>query len=124
MSGELDLGGHAITNVAAPVNAGDAANKGYVDNVAVSLRSDINRAFKAIDKANGGVAIAMALGGLTMPDGKNFAVNASLGFFEDKQAFAAQAAVRVDPNWTINGGIGFVTDGGQLGGRLGVTAAW
>ena len=124
MSGDIDMGGRSITNLADPVNAGDAVNKGYVDNVAVSLKSDINRAFKQIDKANGGVAIAMALGGLTMPDSKTFAVNASFGFFEDKQAFAAQAAVRVDPNWTVNGGIGFVADGGQIGGRLGITAAW
>ena len=59
-----------------------------------------------------------------MPDNKNFAVNASFGFYQDQTAFAAQAAVRVDPNWVINGGVGFSGDGGQFGGRLGLTAAW
>ena len=125
LAGDIDMGGkYRVKNLADPVNAGDAVNKGYVDGVAVSLKTDLNRAFKEIDKTNGGVAIAMALGGLTMPDGKNFAVNASLGFFQDKQAFAAQAAVRVDPNWIINGGIGFTGEGDQIGGRLGITAAW
>ena len=124
MTGNINMNGNSITGLAAPVDASDAANKGYVDGVAVSLKSDINRAFKEISKTNGGVAIAMAMGGLTMPDSKTFAVNASLGFFQDQTAFAAQAAVRVDPNWVVNGAIGFATEGGQIGGRLGITAAW
>ncbi|NOT71232.1 MAG: hypothetical protein HOP09_08125 [Hyphomicrobium sp.] len=124
MDGDINMGGHAITGVKGPVNDTDAANKGYVDGVAVGLKSSINKAFKEIDKTNGGVAIAMALGGLTMPDNKTFAVYASFGFFEDQTAFAVQSAVRVDPNWTVNGGLGFATEGGQLGGRLGITAAW
>ena len=92
--------------------------------MAVGLKSSINAAFKEIDKTNGGVAIAMAMGGLTMPDGKTFAINASFGFFEEQTAFAVQSAVRVDPNWTVNGAVGFATEGGQIGGRLGITAAW
>ena len=124
MSGGIDMGGHAITGLSGPVNSGDAANKGYVDGVAIGLKSDINRAFKEIDKTNGGVAIAMAMGGLTMPDSKNFAINASFGFFQDQTAFAVQSAVRVDPNWIVNGAVGFATEGDQFGGRLGITGAW
>ncbi len=125
MSGNIDMGGqYRMKNLAGPVDAGDAANKGYVDSIAVGLKSDINRAFKAIDQANGGIAMAMAMGGLTMPDSKTFAVNASMGFFEDRQAFAVQAAARIDPNWIVNGAIGFTEDGGQIGGRVGITAAW
>ena len=124
MSGDINMGHRSITNLADPVNAGDAVNKGYVDGVAVGLKTSINQAFKEIDKTNGGVAIAMAMGGLTMPDNKNFAVNASFGFFQEQTAFAVQTAVRVDPNWVVNGALGFATEGGQIGGRLGLTAAW
>ena len=90
-----------------------------------SIGSDINKAFKAIDKANGGVAMAMAMGGLTMPDNKTFAINASMGFFENRrQAFAIQAAAHVDSNWIINGAIGFSEEDSNIGGRVGITAAW
>ncbi len=124
MTGSIDMGGKSITNLAAPVNSGDAANKAYVDSMVVGMTSDVNNAFKAIDRANGGIAMAMAMGGLTMPDNKTIAVNASMGFFQDRQAFAVQGAARVDPNWVVNGAIGFTEDGGQIGGRVGITAAW
>lgn len=54
MSGDIDMGGNAITNLAGPVNAGDAANKAYVDNVAASAAST---------SASVGTSVATALGG-------------------------------------------------------------
>ena len=38
MTGDLSLGGHAITNVAAPENANDAATKSYVDALAAVVQ--------------------------------------------------------------------------------------
>lgn len=43
MSGNIDMGKDAIKNLAGPVDAGDAANKGYVDGVAVSLKTDLKK---------------------------------------------------------------------------------
>lgn len=54
MSGAIDMGGNAIANLAGPVNAGDAANKAYVDNVAASAAST---------SASVGTSVAAALGG-------------------------------------------------------------
>lgn len=54
MTGALDMGSNRITNVAAPVAAGDAANKGYVDGVAASA---------AATTASLGQSAAAGLGG-------------------------------------------------------------
>ena len=132
MTGNIDMGGNAIWNVAGPINAGDAANKGYVDaqigfaNAAIGgLRSDVNRAFQEIDQNTQGIAVAIAMGGLVLPDAKNFAVAANVGFYDDKQAFAAQAAVRLDRTFTLNGGVGVgMNDFSKVGGRAGVMASW
>lgn len=54
MSGNINMGGNAITNLAAPVNAGDATNKAYVDGIAASAAST---------SASTGTSVAAALGG-------------------------------------------------------------
>ncbi len=53
MTGAINMGGNAITNLAAPVNAGDATNKAYVDGMVASATSNSN---------NLGVSTAAALG--------------------------------------------------------------
>jgi hypothetical protein len=112
------MDGGYITNLKDPVNLSDAATKGYVD-------AGLAKAFKEIDRNTQGIAIAMAMSGLTLPDGKNFALGANMGFFDDKQAIAIQAAIRVSPNVTITGGFGTgVQDMNTTGGRVGVQAAW
>lgn len=64
------------------------------------------------------------MGGLTMPAGKVFAISANMGFYDDKQAFAAQTAIRLNDVLTFNGGVGVGVDGGPIGGRFGLLAAW
>ncbi len=64
------------------------------------------------------------MGGIAIPDGKNFALGANVGFYEDKQAFAAQAAIRITDMLTFNGGVGVGTDSNKVGGRVGFVAAW
>ncbi len=114
----VDMGSNRVQNVAAPIAPTDAANKAYVD-------SGLSAAFKDIDKNTQGIAIAMAMSGLVMPDGKNFALGANLGFFDNKQAIAIQGAMRLTPYVMVNGGIGFgFDDASTVGGRVGAQVAW
>jgi hypothetical protein len=115
---DINMGGNVVHGVAAPIVGTDAANKQYVDD-------GLAKAFKAIDRNTQGIAIAMAMAGLALPEGKNFALGANMGFFDDKQAIAIQAAIRVSPNVTITGGFGTgVQDMNATGGRVGLQAAW
>ena len=41
MSGNIDMNGNGITNVATPVNDGDVVNKGYVDGFPGAIRSKL-----------------------------------------------------------------------------------
>ena len=114
----VSMGGNRVQDVASPIFDTDAANKAYVD-------AGLAKAFKEIDRNTQGIAIALAMGGLSLPDGKNFALGANIGFFEDKQAIAVQAAIRLSPNFTVNGGFGTgLQDTSTVGARVGFQAAW
>jgi trimeric autotransporter adhesin len=87
--------------------------------------ADVNRAFQKIDENVQGIAVAIALGGMVVPEAKTFAIAANVGFYDDKQAFAAQAAYRLGPNTTLSGGVGFgLNDASRVGGRVGIMTAW
>ena len=133
----VSMGGNRVQNVATPVAATDAANKAYVDaaiggaNIegleAAALQQQtarINSAFREIDKNTEGIAVAMAMGGLSLPQGKVFAIGANLGMFQDKQAAAAQTLIRLNETLTLNGGVGVGFGTNQVGGRVGLMAAW
>jgi hypothetical protein len=114
--------------VGTPVAATDAATKGYVDSYLAdqygAVNAQISQAFKKIDENTEGIAVAMAMGGVALPDGKAFSLGANMGFYDGKQAVAAQAALRLDNSVALTGGIGFGLDDGKMGGRVGVMAAW
>jgi hypothetical protein len=89
-----------------------------------ALTERINAAFEEIDRNSEGIAVAIAMGGLALPSGKDFAVGANLGFYDDKQAVAAQTAIRLDDNVQLNAGVGVGFDHNKVGGRVGIMAAW
>jgi hypothetical protein len=113
----INMNGARVQGVGAPIAGTDAANKDYVD-------AGLNAAFKKIDENTEGIAVAIALGGIAIPEGKNFALAANLGFYDGKEALAAQTAIRLDPNVTFNGGVGVGLSDNKVGGRVGIMTAW
>lgn len=120
----VSFGGNRVQNVGTPIAAGDAANKGYVDAALSATGARIDQAFRDNENNTEGIAIAIALGGIALPHDKTFAIAGNIGFYDDKQAIAAQAAVRLDGITTFNAGIGVGFDNTKVGGRVGLSAAW
>ena len=119
----VDLGGNRVQNVGTPVAGSDAASKAYVDSSVNVLNTGLNQAFKKIDQNTQGIAIAIAMGGLTLSGNKDFAISGNVGFYDSKQALAFQSAIRLGPVVTLNGGVGFgLNDTGKVGGRVGLQA--
>jgi len=125
MTGNLSMGGNRVTDVGAPVEANDAANKAYVDQQVGVLSDRVANVEQQARINTQGVAIAIALGGVSLPANKNVAVGANLGFFQDAQAFAAQGVFRVDDHVYFNTGVGMALgNASTTGGRVGLMAAW
>ena len=104
--------------------AGLAAGAGQQAIDIDALKGSVNQAFKEIDKLRGGVAIALASTGFALEPGKTFGVGVNMGFYGDVQAIGIQAGARLDKTWTIQGGVGWASNGGPVGGRVGLAAQW
>ncbi|HXG78865.1 MAG TPA: hypothetical protein VNJ31_05975 [Methyloceanibacter sp.] len=124
----VNMGGNRVRNVGTPLAPSDAATKAYVDGFlgqqTTELNNRINQAFQRIDENTEGIAVAMAMGGIALPNTKAFAISANLGFYDGKQAIGTQAAVRVNDTFALTGGFGAGLEEGKVGGRVGFMAAW
>lgn len=111
---QIDMGNNIVHGVAGPVVGTDAANKDYVDGAVGD----------AIAQGKQGTAIAIAMGGLTLPTGKNFALGGNLSTFGGTQAYGFNAAARVSEIVSLQGAVGGGFGGGDVGGRVGFVAAF
>ena len=75
-------------------------------------------------QANGGIATAMAMGGIAAPDTKPYGVWANLGAYRGEAALAGGLALRLTDNATLNSTLGVGATQGDVGGRVGVSFAW
>lgn len=138
MTGAVNMGGHSVTNVAAPVNANDAANKAYVDDQVSAassaigaLQSDVRDLRQRDDQLAEGIAIAMAVDAPTFLPGQTFAVRVGWGNFDGSSAVGLSAAGLIDRNTfgpgssvILDAGIGTGATQSVSAGRAGVTFGW
>jgi autotransporter adhesin len=106
----VSLGGRRLTNIAPGIASNDAATVGQVN--------------QASKRAYSGIATAMAMGGIALPETKLYAVSANLGAYRGEAALAGGMAFRLTDNATINGSLGVGVTHGDVGGRVGLTFAW
>ena len=66
----------------------------------------------------------MAMPALSIPSGKSFAFGMDLSTYDGMQGLGAALAFKVDRTWSVNAGLGGTFQGGSVGGRFGVRAAW
>ncbi|MEL6729224.1 MAG: YadA C-terminal domain-containing protein [Pseudomonadota bacterium] len=90
-----------------------------------ALGQQVSRNSHSIDANRAGVAIANALAGTTwLQANETHAFTGNWGYFDSTNAFAFTATQRLDQNWSVNGGIGFSTDEGEVGARAGFRLGW
>jgi hypothetical protein len=78
-----------------------------------------------VKRLDGGVAMAMALGGVYLPEHQRFAIHTNVGFYNGAQALGVQGIARINRTFTANGGVAYdLTGNGGVGGRVGISAGW
>jgi len=78
-----------------------------------------------VRRLDGGVAMAMALGSVYLPEHQRVALHAALGFYNGAQAIGFQGVVRLNQTFTANGGLAVDLNGRNgAGGRIGISAGW
>jgi autotransporter adhesin len=112
------------TDASGNLAAVDLASLGLSGGADLSeINSRLDQHDKKIAKNTEGVAIALAMAGVpTLTASEKFAMSANWGTFEGENGFAGGAAIRLDSNIQLNGGIGF--GGETVGGRAGVRIGW
>jgi len=107
-------------------------NINILNNNINSLNSQVARINQNLDQLNhdvkrldGGVAMAMSLGGVYLPERQRFAIHTNVGFYNGSQAVGVQAVARINQTFTANGGVAYDMGGyGGVGGRVGISAGW
>jgi autotransporter adhesin len=121
-SGQTLTQANTYTNQVAAATL-NAANQ-YTNTVANQLQSEIGGLQGQINRANSGVAMAMAMGGGFLPENKRFAIAANYGAFSGQGAMAFTGLVRVTDNIVLNGSLGYSPEQNSYGGRVGGQIAW
>ncbi|MGB7419044.1 MAG: YadA-like family protein, partial [Erythrobacter sp.] len=85
-------------------------------------QTEANR--QAIDRANEGVAMALAMESPMLPAGTSFALSGGVGYFEDQGAGTVALSARVSDTASVSAGVGVGFDSGEVGARGGFQVAW
>ena len=111
-----------VTNVAPGVNPTDAVNVSQLNSLSSGFESQIGRLDRRIDNTAGGVAMAMALTGSSLPSDKKVATALNFGTFGGQAAIGISQYFRLANNIVVSGGVALQDK--QAGGRAGLMMAW
>ena len=78
----------------------------------------------AVDRANEGVAMALAMESPMLPAGTNFGLSGGVGYYDDQTAGTLAVSARVGTNMSVGAGLGVGFDSGEVGARGGFQIAW
>ncbi|HEX8535063.1 MAG TPA: hypothetical protein VF662_12920 [Allosphingosinicella sp.] len=111
--------GTQTTQIAALQAAGSAmqAQLGELFNLA-----DVNR--KGIQRANEGVAMALAMDSPSLSPGSSFALSGGVGMFGSRMAGTAAFSARVGATTAFSAGVGVGFNSGKVGARAGFQTEW
>ena len=79
---------------------------------------------RRIDRANEGVAMALAMESPMLPGGTSFALSGGVGYYDDRGAGTVAMSARVGENAALSAGVGVGFDSGEVGARGGFQIAW
>lgn len=77
-----------------------------------------------IQRANEGVAMALAMESPSLPEGATFAIGGGVGYYNHRTAGTAAFAVRVGRMSSFSGGVGVGLNSGEVGAKAGFQHAW
>lgn len=121
------VNGSQLFAVGTLVNQNSALISSLTDEM-FDLRSLVNQNTASIerlgDQAFAGVALALSMGGATLPPGKSSAISVGMGTYKNQEAFSASAQFLVNPNMVLTGGLGVTGRGKDVGTRVGLTIGW
>ena len=109
-----------------------AITTGKIANGAVTLNklgADVHQRFKRIDatldKANGGVAMAMAMANIpTVSIDTTFSLGVGMGTFEGANSLAVGASLRISENLVTQMSVGMTDEDNAMGAALGASLQW
>ena len=108
-------------------NAVDLAQAGQITSLQTQTSSLFSLAANnsvQIQKANEGVAIALAMETPSLPPGTKFGLAGGFGYYNHRTAGTASVAARIGTNASISAGIGVGLNSGEVGARGGFQFAW
>ena len=79
---------------------------------------------REIQKANEGVAIALAMESPAVPAGSSFALSGGVGYFNNRAGGSLAVSARVGEKATLSAGVGAGFNTGEVGARGGFQIAW
>ena len=118
--GQLNAATAGVATNLAAINSSILGLQGDVD----TLYSQNRRQDRLIDKANEGVAMALAMESPNIPAGSTFALSGGIGGFQGKNALATAISAAIGEKATVSAGLGYGLNTGEVGYRAGFQVAF